>query len=480
MKKKKRAHIAFPLLLFVLSIGMLVMANMYKYGRPQQLKKIVEEADDKLAAGDIEEARSVYEAVLDEDPNNSAACEGMMQLAFDTGDRELLVESYDRWLDIQIATGNTSDKRIDIFSGIINDMERRTNLNGIAELIAEGDYASAQGALQDLAAAGNSEDADKAQAAVLLYLARKDMALRNFDRVVEYLDKAVSIAPDDKNAAQLLQKAQEERLKSALEAHNTAAAEEIASAAAIEGYADAIKEEKQRVESFRTAAEKITEAFGNEDTDALYQLLSDEELKAGARELREPYIIQGQVSGSGSMAFYSVDNKLYVYYGTIKEGKREGDGRWASIASDGKLVIYSLNWKSDLPEGEGSCDRYSAPSDPEQEEADAIHEHDEFTTHGGVMDGKYSMKTTVTREYPYEYSVEYEIKDGFSKRIEPGEYPDIIDLYTAYPAPLAGWTEAEVYDDVWKKEYTTTIWFNWTPSRWVVDGIEAGVIPANG
>ena len=480
MKKKKRAHIAFPLLMFVLSLGMLVMANRYKYGRPRQLKKIVEEADDKLAAGDFEEARSVYEAVLVEDPNNSAACEGMMQLAFDTGDRELLVESYDRWLDIQIATGNTSDKRIDIFSGIINDMERRTDLNGIAELIAAGDYASAQNALQDLAAAGNSEDADKAQPAVLLYLARKDMALRNFDRAVEYLDKAVSIAQDDKDAAALLQKAQEERLKSALEVHNTASAEEIASAAAIEGYADVIKEEKERVESFRTAAEKITEAFAGEDTDALYLLLNDDEFKTAARELREPYIMQGQVSGAGSMAFYSVDDRLYVYYGTIKEGKREGDGRWACIASDGKLVVYSLSWKDDLPEGEGSCDRYSAPADPEQEAADSIHEHDEFTTHGGVMDGKYSMKTTVTREYPYDYSVEYDIKDGFCKRIEPGEYPDLIDLYTAYPAPLAGWTEAEVYDDVWKKEYTTTIWFNWTPSRWVVDGIEAGVIPANG
>ena len=478
MKKKKRAHIAFPLLLFLISIAMLVMSIVDKYGRPQQLKKIVEEADEKLAAGDIEAARSVYEAVLGEDPNNSPACEGMMQLAFDTGDRELLVDSYDKWLDIQIATGNTSDKRIDIFSGIINDMERRTNLNGIAELIAAGDYAAAQSELQDLAAAGNSEDADKAQAAVLLYLARKDVALRNYDRAVEYLDKAVSIEQDDNNAGQLLQKAQEERLKSALDAHNTAAAEEIAASAAIDGYADAINAEKQRVEGFNTAAEKITEAFSNEDTDALYQVLNDDELKAGAGELRKPYIIQGQVSGAGSVAFYSVDDRLYVYYGTIKDGMREGDGRWASIASDAKLVIYSLNWKADMPEGEGSCDRYSAPVDPEQEEADSIHEHDEFTTHGGVMDGKYSMKTTVTREYPYEYSVEYDIKEGFCKLIEPGEYPDLIDLYTAYPAPLAGWTEAEVYDDVWKKEYTTTIWFNWTPSRWVVDGVEAGVIPA--
>ena len=71
------------------------------------------------------------------------------------------------------------------------------------------------------------------------------------------------------------------------------------------------------------------------------------------------------------------------------------------------------------------------------------------------------------------------LKNGYCPRIEPGEYPDLIDLYNTYPAPLAGWTEAEVYDPAWKKEYTTTIWFNWTPARWVVDGIEADIAPAN-
>ena len=94
------------------------------------------------------------------------------------------------------------------------------------------------------------------------------------------------------------------------------------------------------------------------------------------------------------------------------------------------------------------------------------------------MDGRYSMKTTVTSEWPYDYSVEYDLKDGYCPPVEPGEYPELIDQYLSYPAPLAGWSEATVFDPAWKKEYTTTIWFNWTPARWVVEGVDTGVAPA--
>ncbi len=477
MKKKKRAHIAFPLLLFLISAGLLVAANSYRYGRVQHFNIIVDGANDALMAGDTEGARTIYESVLDEDPLNSAACEGMMQLAYESGDRALLMDYYDRWLDIQVETGNTSDERIDIMGGIINDMERRTDLNSISALIADGDYQAAQGALQELAASGKNEEADKAQADVLRYLASKDMKLRNFDRAVGFLEKAVTLSHDDPATVALYRDAQEWRLKAALDAHDTAAATDIAALADLTSYADAIEAEKKRAEHLSSVRDTIKAAFDAGDTDALYEQLNDEELKADAAELKKPFIIQGQVSGAGSIAFYSIDDRLYVYYGNMKDGYREGDGRWAHIASDGRLVIYSLNWKADKPEGEGMCDRYSAPSD--SEEAEAQHEHDEFTTHGGVMDGKYSMKNEIITEWPYDYSVEYELKNGYCPRIEPGEYPDLIDLYNTYPAPLAGWTEAEVYDPAWKKEYTTTIWFNWTPARWVVDGIEADIAPAN-
>lgn len=478
MEKKKRAHIAFPLLLFLISVVLLVGVNLYRFGKTQKLRRMVCDANEMLFAGDTEGARNVYEQVMDEDANNSSACEGMMQLAYESGDRQLLDEYYDRWLDIQIENGNTSDERISIMGGIINDMEKRKDLNGISAFIAGGDYASAQEALQELAATGKGEEADRAQADMLIYLARKDMRLRNFDRAVEYLEKSMNLTDDDSEAQQLYAEAEEYRLVSALDKHDTAAAEELAAAIAITSYDSDIKREKQRVEHFSSIAEDLKSAFESEDTDALYALLNDEELKADAAGLRQPYIMQGQVSGAGSIAFYSINNRLYVYYGTFKEGVREGDGKWACIASDKRLVIYSLKWEKDLPEGEGSCDRYSAPPVNEEEPYTAIHEHDDFTTVHGIMDGRYSMKTEVNSEWPYDYSVEYDLENGYCPRIEPGEYPDLIDLYNSYPAPLAGWTEADVYDPAWKKEYTTTIWFIWTPTRWSVDGLENGVIPA--
>ena len=478
MKAKKRAHIAFPLLIFMLSAAMLVAACMYRYSRAQTLRVMVADANDILLAGDTEGARSIYESVIAEDPHNSEAYEGMMQIAYLEGDRQLLTECYDSWLDVQIEKGNTSDERIDIMGGIVNDMEKRTDLNGISTLIADGDYAAAQEALQALAASGKGEEADDAQADMLIFLARKDMRLRRFDRAVDYLEKALSLRADDAQALQLYKEVQEKRLIYALEDHDTAAAEELANTAGVSGYEDDIRTEKQRTEHFTDAADSLREAFDNEDTAALYELLNDEQLKADAAELRQPYIMQTQMSGAGSMGFYSVNNRLYVYYGTMKEGRREGDGVYSCIGSDGRLVVYRLKWENDLPEGEGSCDRYSAPSENEEEDPTTVHEHDEFTSVHGIMDGKYSMKTEVNNEWPYEYSVEYELKNGYCPRIEPGEYPDLIDLYNAYPAPLAGWTEADVYDPAWKKEYTTTIWFIWTPSRWVVDGIETGVIPA--
>ena len=478
MENKKRAHIAFPLLLFMISVVLLVGVNLYRFGKTQQLRRMIADANGMLFEGDSKGAQNVYEYVLNEDANNSYACEGMMQLAYETGDRQLLDEYYDRWLDIQIENGNTSDERIGIMGGIINDMEKRKDLNGISALIAEGDYASAQGALQELAATGKGEEADRAQADMLLYLAAKDMKLRNFDRAVEYLEKAMNLNGDDAKVQQLYAEAGEYRLKAALDRHDTAAAEELANATGITAYESDIKREKQRLEHFNAIAEDLKTAFDNEDMDALYGLLNDEELKADAAGLRQPYILQGQVSGAGSVAFYSVNNRLYIYYGTIKEGLREGDGKWACIASDKRLVIYSLKWEKDLPEGEGSCDRYSAPPVNEEDPYTAIHEHDEFTAVHGIMDGRYSMKTEVNSEWPYEYSVEYDLENGYCPRIEPGEYPELIDLYNAYPAPLAGWTEADVYDPAWKKEYTTTIWFIWTPTRWSVDGSETGVIPA--
>ena len=81
MKKKKRAHIAFPLLLFLISAGLLVAANSYRYGRVQHFNIIVDGANDALMACDTEGARTIYESWLGEDRVNSAAWEGMMKHA---------------------------------------------------------------------------------------------------------------------------------------------------------------------------------------------------------------------------------------------------------------------------------------------------------------------------------------------------------------------------------------------------------------
>lgn len=476
MNKKARRRIAIPLLLFLISLGLLFAAVINRYGKAERLNKLAAHGNELLASGDKNQAEAVYKDILSEDPDNSAAYEGLMQLAYELKDRQLLTEYYDRWLDIQIAKGNTSDSRIDRMGLVINDMERRKELNGISDLIVSGDQEAAEEALKSLAATGKNAEADRAYADMMIYLAGKCADLKNYEQAADYLNKALPYASEEQNAGELLYRIQEERIKAALEDHDITAAADIVKQEGIEGYDEQIRREKERAEHFTSVAEEIRAAFENEDTDALYGLLNDEELKADSMELKKPYITGGQAMGAGSISFYRINNRLYVYYGTIKERSREGDGKWVYISSDGRLVIYTLTFKGDKPEGEGSCDRFSAPS--EEEGAVSVHEHDDFYVNGGVMDGRYSMKTTVTSEWPYDYSVEYDLKDGYCPPVEPGEYPDLIDLYLSYPAPLAGWSEATVYDPAWKKEYTTTIWFNWTPARWVVEGIVTGVAPA--
>ena len=476
MNREKRRRIAIPLLLFLISVGLLSAVVFYRYGRTEQLNKLVAGGNEILASGDRKGAEAVYMEVLAEDPDNSAAYEGLMQLAYELKDRQLLTEYYDRWLDIQIAKGNTSDSRIDRMGRVINDMERRKELNGISDLIVSGDQEAAEEALKSLAATGKNAEADKAYADMMIYLAGKSADLKNFDQAADYLNKALPYASEEQNAGELLYGIQEERLAAALDEHDITAAADIARQEGIEGYDGLIRAEKERSERFVSAADELKTAFESEDTQALYGILNDGELKADSKSLKKPFITGGQALGTGSIVFYCINNRLYVYYGTVKDSLREGDGKWVHISDDGRLVIYTLNFKADKPEGEGSCDRFSAPS--EEEDAVSVHEHDEFSVNGGVMDGRYSMKTTVASEWPYDYSVEYDLKDGYCPPVEPGEYPELIDQYLSYPAPLAGWSEATVYDPAWKKEYTTTIWFNWTPARWVVEGIDTGVAPA--
>ena len=52
MENKKRAHIAFPLLLFMISVVLLVGVNLYRFGKTQQLRRMVCDANEMLFEGD--------------------------------------------------------------------------------------------------------------------------------------------------------------------------------------------------------------------------------------------------------------------------------------------------------------------------------------------------------------------------------------------------------------------------------------------
>ncbi len=467
--KKRPAILYAGIIMFVIAALLLTAVLLYKNSSSMRLKARLAQADEALEAGRLKEAADIYSEVQSADPGKPEVYECLMQLAYVSGDGVLLSDSYEQWLDLQIKAGNTDDERIDQMSGVINDMERREKLKTVSEMLAKEDYHGAQEVLSGLSAAGSDPDVDRACAALLIYLAERDSRLGSYETAEAYLKKAASMTEDDTKILKLLDDIHGKKLKTAIDRHDYTGAGALLDGTEAGGYADTIAACQERDGRIREKTDKLLTAIDKKDYKTVYRTLSDPGLKADVREMASP------LYGKDDLVC-CINNRPYIYYGGLKNGKREGQGKWVFIASDGRLVIYELEWKDDLPSGEGSCDRYSL--DPSGEEAVNVHEHDEFSVSYGVMEGKYRMKTRVNSEFPYEYSVEYDLKNGYCPRIEPEDYPEVISMYMTYPTPIAGWTEAQVYDPAWKKEYTTTVWFNWTPVCQTVDGIDTGVAPA--
>ncbi|MCR5251163.1 MAG: hypothetical protein K6E50_11205 [Lachnospiraceae bacterium] len=439
-----------------------------------------------LNAGSVSEAEAAFRSALAIDPSSSAAHEGLMQLAYDKHDLAWLSDEYQSWLDLQIAAGNTGDERIPIMQDVLRDAEQTDILKDAVAAAEAGDIRLVSEQLEKLPADAEAyAKSEPLRLDCLLHFAEEAWDQRDTAEAMEELRKANAISPGDERVRDaILKAAREQAIDLMYDQEYEEAVALMDECIGIFGR-DVLEDVRAKCEELRKAdellqgrMEKLQSAYKDKDNEKLTELLQDEKFREASRLIRTVlYSSEAKNGGEeAGVAIYSIGNRPYVYFGSFDaEGKRKGNGGWCFSDGEGKLTRYELNWENDLPEGSGSCDRYNTITKRDEGgtviETNTTHEHDSFTVEGGVMCGDYHMQSEVISDYPYEYAVDYSLKNGYVPRIEPEDYPELIALYMPYPVPLAGWTTAEVYDPYWKENYTTTIWYNWTPNRWGVDGI---------
>ncbi|MBR5420862.1 MAG: hypothetical protein IK115_06930, partial [Lachnospiraceae bacterium] len=486
MDEKRSPILYFGLLALILSLALAGSAVYVRTGYAAKAAGLLGEANHALNTGDTVTAAQKYREVLNYDGENLGAVEGLMQLAWQDKDEEELLRLCYIWMNLAEQKGGSEASKLTSVRGVLRIMDDAEAMRLSLQETEQGNIEEALNKISSVDETRLKDEEKEYKARLIAYLAEADWNERALGAACEKLSKACALAPDSEELAFAYARVARERALELADMQNFEGA-----AALCEKLPDSMKKEtedylakqQKASEALEQSFEKLSAALESGDAEKLSTILQEKDLETNARLIRSAYrseALRSSGNRGDGLALYRMGNRSYIYYGGMADGKREGDGQWFFSEGEGKLTCFTLSWEADLPEGKGSRDQYSAlvsrGEGGSERTRSATHENDVFTLKGGVMDGKYEMKSEVLTEYPYEYGISYNLKNGYCPQILPGEYPELIDYYLAYPQPLAGWTEAEAYDPFYEEDYTTTIWYLWTPNRWTVDGID--VAPA--
>lgn len=484
MKEQGRGLFYAGTMLFLTSVAAGGAAAYVYTGVPARTARLLGSANEALNAGRNSEAGALYRYILSLDGENTEALEGMMQVSAMQGNRPELYACAERFLELNRATDAASSEKNQKIRETLTLMHGEEQLSDALDTYYAGDADKASEMLLELPETLRGEDVNAIRSSAALTQAREAWLKHDLATAYERLCFADENVPFNEEESGRLVIIGREYMLECMKQQEYDEALNVAGTIKKLCGRDALSDLRSRCTNMKNASaaidrelEKLSSLIDAEDIDGLTEYLQDKNLKNNLKQLKGIYYSPELRGGNGKgIAIYRISNRSFVYSGSMKDGKREGDGLWLYSEGDGKLCLYRLNWVNDLPEGEGTRDQYSTlvnrGEGGQELDRSVTHETDSFTLKGGVMNGAYQMRSEVLIDYPYTYGIDYSLSDGYCPQILPGEYPALIDYYLNYPCALAGWTEAEAWDPFYEENYTTTIWYVWSPSRWTVEGVE--------
>ena len=463
------------------SVALVMGINSYN-GAPARLNRSMNAANHYLSELNYEQSEAAYRDALEIDPRNTDAWEGIMQVAKATDNEELFAEAYTSWNHL-ISDGAVTDDQSEI-QDTIEAIEYHQEQERLVEKVVSREYRLALENITD----EQMEDEDIAilKRRLLLRLADEAWQQRNYETALDYLLEALKLDPASADildkllmiykayVAYCINKQKKEKAKELMDS-----AKDVFGKDVLSEYRDSLEHMEEIDESLQGIIEELNRAFEADDVDQITEIMQSDEFKEQVKKLHNVLYSKNLASqkipeGKGT-AIYPVNYTAYVYYGNYHNGKREGKGLWYFSIGEGKLTKYDLEWVNDLPNGAGKVDTYStlrihSPGGVVTGEY-KTHETADFVTNDGVIIGDYKQHSDIIGEAGRSYDMTFHLEDGYSIRIEPGEYPAEIEDYVGYAPVLSAWAQVPYYDEWWGEYNDYFYWNYWTPSRWGIEGI---------
>lgn len=481
---------------------------------------MISEGNKYLNELDYEQAIAQFELALEIEPKDAEAIQGIVEAAYNMGDRDK-AEEYIRYY-WEIASEDdefyeeNKDKLESVTRGVrllykkpseyidfltelrdslgeerFQKLAMEATMEAAAALTAKGDYDAARELVRTVY--DSTKNPEYPDALVKLYEICAEQAWRDhdYDRALDLLEEALKYAGNDQRLLDELLKVAEDYIIVCTNSQQYAKAEDIISRIhglrgdeSLADYAEEVAQMQEVDDKLQGLIEELNTAFDADDITAIETIMNSQEFKDCAGEVRRVLysssLRQGKTPGGSGVpegrgtAIYIIDGEPYVYYGDYSGGKRQGSGRWYYSSGKGYLNKYTLNWENDLPNGEGKLDTYGTLTHRDNngnKTGESQTKNDgTFFCVNGIMDGAYITHYNVISDDSYSFDLTVNLVNGYAVPLEDGDYPSEIDQYHKYKTKIVAYDIVERY--AWWGPYESPVWLEYSTGLWTVGGFD--------
>ena len=409
---------------------------------------------------------------------DTAALESLMQLSYEKSDLRSLKYYYALWSETA-----ADPEKAEMMRSVIDRMELQEELRTVTAMIDEGNRDDALEYLKSMHEKyPDREDVTGLLRRITIAIAEEKWARQDHDSALSLLFEIESmISGDEMLRNELLKIADSAVTEYTAAQRYTDAFDTVYKCSGLFG-TDVLSNRRPEIARMKEndrllqlCMSKLTAALKEDDEQSLKEMLDNKEFIKAVNSIPkciyETALLEQNISGTG-IALYNVNGIPYVYYGSFADGKRQGGAEWLYIDDNGELCTYRLNFENDIPDGDAECFRKDVltvfDNKGRQIESFDVAVSENFTVRDGVAEGKCIASVSGNKSL---FVCEKTYKDGYLEVLDESELPEGLDKYMAHPMPVAGWTEAELYDSYWKKNYKTTIWYCPSDERRYIEGI---------
>lgn len=484
MKQLKEKPILLTGLISVTLTGILLLVAVLMYSSPQAaVKREISHVNECLNMNDTDAALNsvdfLKQAAL---AGNTESIEELMQLSYLNKDYEGLKNYFGQWTETGAFTSDVFDMQ-----SIINYIEQKDDYNTLKAILGKNDQQAALDYMESIADKYSDNGLDILHKNLFIASAESMFSEQDYEGSIAVLCEALKCFPDDEEVKNELLKVTENEITECIKGQRYMDAINAARICDKAFDYDVLKERRGDIAEakandwvLQNYMRDISGFLADNKYDELVEVLTNVRFRRYTQSILEHVFDDGiisdaDVSGTG-IALYNVDGRAYIYSGTIKNGKRDGEAQWIYYDDEKGLSCYSLNFVDDIPQGEGTYtgkDKLYVMNDKGKvvDKLD-VTVSENFIVSGGIIDGKSSVIAIVSGNDCC-FEMEQTYNNGFLVAAKESDYPEGLDKYFEHDMPVAGWIKAELYDDYWKENYETTIWYNSTSQLAVIDGIHA-------